>query len=295
MVSCAVAEAAAERDEGGPGMRVVVDDGVGLEVVVRGTGPTLVLVHGFGGVKEDFADHLDALSTRFRVVLFDHRGHGESDAPEDPAGYTLDRLATDTLAVIEAVGAERVSLLGHSMGGMVVRRVVLGAPERVHALVLMDTSPGPVPGIDGEILELGAEIATNDGMAELKRVMDAFQPLDTPAYQRVLAERPDYKEFNDRKWESLSAVMWATLARAIRDQPDQLADLAALSVPTLVMVGEQDEPFLVPSRRTAATIPGAQLVVIPDAGHSPQFENPAAWRETLVRFLDAQLRESPAA
>ena len=131
-----------------------------------------------------------------------------------------------------------------------------------------------MPGIDGEILELGAEIATNDGMAELKRVMDAFQPLDTPAYQRVLAERPDYQEFNDRKWESLSAVMWATLARAIRDQPDQLADLAALTVPTLVMVGEQDEPFLAPSRRTAATIPGAQLVVIPDAGHSPQFENP---------------------
>lgn len=275
-------------------MRVVVDDGVGLEVVVRGTGPTLLLVHGFGGAKEDFADHLDSLATRFRVVVFDHRGHGESDAPDDPADYTLDRLATDTLAVIEAVGAERVSLLGHSMGGMVVRRVVLRAPERVHALVLMDTAPGPIPGIDGELLELGAEIAINDGMAELKRVMDAFQPLGTPAYERILAERPDYQEFNERKWEMLSPVMWATLVRAIRDQPDQLPELATLSAPTLVMVGEQDEPFLAPSRATAATIPGAELVVIPDAGHSPQFENPAAWLDALERFLDARLRESPA-
>jgi 3-oxoadipate enol-lactonase len=246
-------------------------------------------------VKEDFTDHLDALAARNRVVIFDHRGHGESDAPDDPAGYTLDRLATDTLAVIDAVGAETVTLLGHSMGGMVVRRVVLRAPERVDALVLMDTAPGPVPGIDGELLELGAEIATNDGMAELKRVMDAFQPLGTPAYEKLLAARPDYQEFNDRKWASLSAVMWATLARAIRDQPDELAALAGVSVPTLVLVGEQDEPFLAPSHATAAAIPGAELVVLPDAGHSPQFENPILWRATLERFLDAQQRESPAA
>jgi pimeloyl-ACP methyl ester carboxylesterase len=276
-------------------MRVVVDDGVGLEVVERGTGPALVLVHGFGGAKEDFADHVDALATRFHVVTFDHRGHGESDAPEDPASYSLDRLATDTLAVIDAVGAEQALLLGHSMGGMVVRRVVLRAPDRADALVLMDTSPGPVPGMDGEILELGCEIAVTDGMDELKRVMDAFAPLNTPAYERLLAERPGYQEFNDRKWATLSMVMWTTLIREIRDQPDQLADLAAVSVPTLVIVGEQDEPFVGVSRKMAATIPGAELVVVPDAGHSPQFENPSAWLAALERFLDAAQRESPAA
>jgi pimeloyl-ACP methyl ester carboxylesterase len=181
------------------------------------------------------------------------------------------------------------------MGGMAVRRVVLRAPERVEALVLMDTSPGPVPGIDGEILEIGCAIATGDGMAELKRVMDAFQPLSTPAYERLLAERPDYQEFNDRKWEALSPVMWATLAREIRDQPEQLADLARVTAPTLVMVGEQDEPFVGVSHAMAGTIPGAELAVIPDAGHSPQFENPAAWLAALEGFLDAARRESPAA
>jgi pimeloyl-ACP methyl ester carboxylesterase len=276
-------------------MRVVVDDGVELEVVVRGSGPTLVLVHGFGGAKEDFADHLDPLSSRFEVVTFDHRGHGESDAPDDPAAYTLDRLAADTLAVIDAVGAERAMLLGHSMGGMTVRRVVLRAPERVDALVLMDTSPGPVPDVDGEILEIGAQLALTDGMDELKRVMDAFQPLSTPAYERLLAHRPGYQDFCDQKWSTLSAVMWATLAREIRDQPEQLAELARVTVPTLVLVGEQDDPFLEVSGAMAATIPGARLVVIPDAGHSPQFENPTAWLAALEHFLDAAVRESPAA
>ncbi len=79
--------------------------------------------------------------------------------------------------------------------------------------------------------------------------------------------------------------MWATLARAIRDQDDELDAMAAIRVPTLVLVGEQDEPFLGPSRAMAARVPGARLVVIPDAGHSPQFENPAAWRAALEGFL----------
>jgi 3-oxoadipate enol-lactonase len=284
----------ATREEGG-GMRVVTDDGVGLEAVEQGSGPTLVLVHGFGGAKEDFADQVDALASRNHVVTFDHRGHGESDAPTDAASYSLNRLALDTMAVADAVGAEQFLLLGHSMGGMVARRLVLAHPQRVEALVLMDTSPGPVPGLDGELVELAAEVALTQGMTELKRLMDAFQPLATPAYERLMEERPGYQEFNDRKWAALSAVMWATLGREIRDQPDELAALGAVNRPTLVIVGAQDEPFVGVSRDMAETIPGAELVVIPDAGHSPQFENPAAWLRALERFLRAPVRESPAA
>ncbi len=276
-------------------MRVVTDDGVGLEVAERGTGPTLLLVHGFGGAKEDFADQVDALAARHHVVTFDHRGHGESDGPDDPASYSLHRLALDTLVVADGVGADRFRVLGHSMGGMVVRRLALTHPQRLDALVLMDTSPGPVPGIDGELLEMAAVIALGEGMGELKRIMDAFQPLGTPAYEKLMAEQPGYKEFNDRKWDALSAVMWATMGRAIRDQPDDLAALAGVRCPTLVIVGDQDVPFLGVSKDMADTIPGAELAVIPDAGHSPQFENPEAWLQALLGFLDAQLRQSPAA
>jgi pimeloyl-ACP methyl ester carboxylesterase len=276
-------------------MRVVTDDGVGLEVVEQGSGPTLLLVHGFGGAKEDFADQAGTLAERHHVVTFDHRGHGESDSPPDASSYTIDRLALDTIAVAGAVGADQFRLLGHSLGGMVARRVVLAHPQRVEALILMDTAPGPVPGLDGELIEMGCVIALNEGMDELKRIMDAFSPLGTPAYERILAERPGYQEFNDRKWASLSAVMWATLGREIRDQPDQLAAMAGVRCPTLVLVGEQDTPFLGVSRDMAETIPDADLVVIPNAGHSPQFENPDAWLRAIEGFLDVPRRESPAA
>ena len=103
-----------------------------------------MLVHGFGGAKEDFADHVPELARDHTVVVFDHRGHGESDKPDDLAAYSFDRLVADTLAVADAVGLDRFRLLGHSMGGMVARRVVLQHPERVEALILMDTAPGPI-------------------------------------------------------------------------------------------------------------------------------------------------------
>jgi pimeloyl-ACP methyl ester carboxylesterase len=275
-------------------MRVTTDDGVGLEVRVRGRGPGLVLVHGFGGAKEDFADHVDVLAERACVVTFDHRGHGESDAPTDPWAYSLDRLALDVVAVAAACGFESFRLLGHSMGGMVARRLVLSRPELIEALVLMDTSSGPVHGLDVDLLDAAADYALSDGKDALKELLDSAGALETPAYHRTLEQRPGYQEFQEAKWAALSVVMWATLAKEIAHQPDDLARLAGVQRPTLVLVGDQDRPFVADSRAMAEAIPCADLVVIPDAGHSPQFENPDAWAQALTGFLD-QLAEPASA
>jgi pimeloyl-ACP methyl ester carboxylesterase len=109
--------AGCEGNRGGKSMRITMDDGVELAVEVAGDGPGLLLVHGFGGAKEDFADHVAALAATHTVVVFDHRGHGASDKPADLAAYSLDRLRADTLAVADAVGLDGFRLLGHSMGG----------------------------------------------------------------------------------------------------------------------------------------------------------------------------------
>ncbi len=276
-------------------MRIVTDDGVGLEVEDRGRGPALVLVHGFGGAKEDFADHVEVLARDHRVIAFDLRGHGESDGPDDEARYSLDRFARDLENVVDALDLPTIRLLGHSMGGMVVRRFVSARPERVEALVLMDTSPGPVPGMDAELIDLGVQIAKEQGMDELKRVMDAFSPLGTPAYERTLIERPGYREFNDRKWETLSAAMYTKMLVEVRDQPDELDALRAVTCPTLVIVGVQDKPFAAVSEAMAGAIAGARCEVIPDAGHSPQFENPGIWLATLQGFLAEVDARTPAA
>jgi pimeloyl-ACP methyl ester carboxylesterase len=244
-------------------------------------------VHGFGGAKEDFADHVDALAVDHRVVVFDHRGHGESDAPDDPARYSLDRLAADAVAVADAAGLRELRLLGHSMGGMVARRLVLAHPDRLRALVLMDTSAGPPPGLDPELVAFGVEVVRTHGMVELKRLQDELDPLGSPSYRRVLAERPGFADYVARKWGALAPVMWQSMAHEIVHQPHQLDAMAAVACPTLVLVGDEDTVFLEPSRSLAATVPGAELVVIPGAGHSPQFEHPEAWYLALRGFLDS--------
>lgn len=275
-------------------MRVTMDDGVALEVTDNGSGPGLLLVHGFGGAKEDFADHVDALAARHRVVTFDHRGHGESDGPPHPAAYSLDRMAADVLGVAEAIGIDAFRLLGHSMGGMVARRVVLATPERIDALVLMDTSPGPIVGLDPDLAELAAGIMVDQGKDVLKPLLDEAGTLESPAHLRVLEERPELVDYEARNWQALSPVMWATMLRELVHQPDQLAMLAGVRCPTLVIVGEQDAPFVDVSRDMAATIPGAELVVVRDAGHSPQFENPVRWFEAVDGFL-LGVERAPAA
>jgi pimeloyl-ACP methyl ester carboxylesterase len=268
-------------------VRVTTDDGVGLSTLVAGPvqAPGLLLVHGIGGAKEDFADHVEVFAHDHRVVTFDHRGHGESDHPDDSEAYSLDRLAADVQAVVDATGLHDLRVLGHSMGGMVVRRFVLAAPEQVAAIVFMDTSAGPPPGLDRELVALGVQVARTQGLAVLKELSDELDLLGSPSYQRVLAERPGFREYADYKWNAQSPVMWARLVEEIVRQPDQLAELAALLVPVLGIVGDEDATFLQPMRDIVATVPGAELVVVPGAGHSPQFENPPIWQKAMEGFL----------
>jgi len=265
-----------------------MNDGVRLAVDVVGDGPGLLLVHGLGGAKEDFADHVATLAQDHTVVTFDHRGHGASDNPTDPAAYSFARLVDDTVAVADAAGLDHFRLLGHSMGGMVARKIALHEPTRIDALVMMDTSAGPVPGFDPTLVDIAVGVALSDGKAALKELLDLVNVLESPAHERVVAKRPGYREFEDRKWADMSEIMWATLLHELAYQADDLPAMAAsLHVPLLVLVGEQDEPFVIASHAMADAIAGTQLVVIADAGHSPQFENPHAWITALTRFLSA--------
>ena len=146
-------------------------------------------------------------------------------------------------------------------------------------------SAGPPPGLDPELVAVGAEVALTQGLAVLKELSDELDLLGSAAYQRVLAERPGFREYAEYKWSAQSPVMWATMVQEIFDQPDQLADLASIGVPVLGIVGEQDTGFLDPVREIVAAVSEAEFVVVPDAGHSPQFENPPVWWEAMEAFL----------
>jgi pimeloyl-ACP methyl ester carboxylesterase len=268
-------------------MRVTTDDGVGLATVAAGdpTSPGLLLLHGIGGAKEDFTHHFDALAERHRVVTFDHRGHGESDKPDDERAYSLDRMAADTACVAAALDLHDLRILGHSMGGMVMRRFLLAHPGQARAVVFMDTSAGRPPGADTELVAAASEVVRTGGLVALKQLSDELDLLGSEAYQRVLAERPGFREYAEYKWHAQSPVMWTTMMHEIVTQPDQLDLVRSLTAATLGIVGDQDTMFLAPVDDIVRAVAGARLVVVPDAGHSPQFENPDSWIASMLEFL----------
>ncbi|MFN8052530.1 MAG: alpha/beta hydrolase [Acidimicrobiales bacterium] len=262
--------------------------GVRLEALVAGAGGApLLLVHGFTGCKEDFADELDPLADLgYHVVAPDLRGHGDSDFPLDESEYSLEHFADDMFGLADALGWSRFDLLGHSMGGMIAQRMVLDRPERIGRLVLMDTHHGVLGDLDHDLIAIGVELARTQGLKVIQEILQmGADPLANPAYERICAERPGYREFAENKMLRASPVMYAAMLQVIADTPDRLDELASVSSPTLVQVGELDAAFVDASHRMAAVIEGASIVVHPDAGHCPQFENTESWRTSLHDFL----------
>ena len=271
------------------GERSVDIGSVHLTIAEEGVGGRpLMLVHGFTGAKEDFGDFLVPLAEHgWHVVAPDLRGHGASDKPTEETAYTLPVFAGDVLALADALGWNRFTLLGHSMGGMIAQHMLLGAPDRIEALILMDTAHGPLEGlIDAATIGRAIDVVRANGIEAWKQAQEANPALRTPADERVRAERPGYIEFGDRKTLASSPAMVASVLGQFATVDDRLELLAAHTTPTLVIVGEQDAPFIEPSERMANVMPGASLVVIPDGGHSPQFEAPDAWWGALCGFLD---------
>ena len=265
---------------------VAVGDGT-LSILEAGSGGRpLLLVHGFTGAKEDFGDWIDAFAAQgWWVVAPDLRGHGASHQPAEEDAYSLALFAAEVEALVDELGWDRFALLGHSMGGMIAQVLAIDRPARLTRLVLMDTHHGPLEGLDPEVVAIGMDVLRSQGLPALLELLDAMSAERAPADVRVRTTRPGYVEWNERKLASSSPAMYAAMATELVNRPDRLPDLARVAVPTRVVVGEQDQPFLEAARRMADTIEGADLVVIADAAHSPQFENPDAWWEAVSTFL----------
>jgi pimeloyl-ACP methyl ester carboxylesterase len=271
--------------------RAVAVNGVDLVVEESGRGErALVLVHGFTGSREDFRDHFDALAELGRTVIYDHRGHGESSNTGDAASYTFEQLVDDLRALLDALGIERCDLLGHSMGGMVALRFALAHPQRLASLLLMDTAARCPDGALRAPMAAAGRIARDDGMANLASLLRGRAAIDP---QRPQASRRFEEEIGSEvywarhrvRMTAMDPEAFAALGLLLVDQQPLTERLAEIGCPTLIIVGEEDRPFLAPSRELASGIAGAELVTIPAAAHSPQLENPIAWRRAVVGYL----------
>jgi pimeloyl-ACP methyl ester carboxylesterase len=271
--------------------RLVSLGNVQLSIAEAGAGQRrLLMVHGFTGAKEDFTPWLGRLAgLGWHTVAPDLRGHGASSKPAEESAYSFEVLADDVLGLADELGWDRFVLLGHSMGGMIAQFIARRAAPRLAGLILMDTTHGPLDTLDPELIEAACSIVREQGIGALADIMAEREgPLITPAHRRLLAGQSGYAEFNDRKLRTTAPGLYTAMARVFPVAADRLDSLRELpgTLPVLVIVGEQDKPFLAPSERMAAVIGRGSLAVIPDAGHCPQFENPEAWWQALTGYLD---------
>ena len=179
--------------------------------------------------------------------------------------------------------------LGHSLGGMVALRFALAHPGRVASLVLMDTSARPMAlPIPEPARAALAGLVRNQGVAALLPGMRQRPPVDVPPALRRTIEQMGadlFWERVQRKLEAMDPVAWTELLRVLADHPTAVDRLGEIRCPTLVMVGAEDAPFLGPADELERGIGAALRVTIPEAAHSPQLENPAAWSAAIHAHL----------
>lgn len=253
-----------------------------LHVEVDGAGPVVLLMHGLGGSARNWGPQVRALRHTHRVVRFDARGHGRSEAPADPDAYRPDAFVADVGRVLAQAGAARATLGGLSMGAGVALRFALAHPERVSALVLA-AFPGSRDGAGFASVALPFADAIERGGLEAagaEFVWGDDSRLDS-------AGRLVKQGFMEH---SPHAIMW-TLRNLVAAQPsvEELAPhLAGLRVPALVIVGARDRGSLEPSRKLAAALPDARLVIVRDAGHVVNLQAPEEFNAALREMLGAR-------
>ncbi len=238
-----------------------------------GSGPLIVFLHGVGSNRQTWRTQLKELSATHTAVAIDARGYGGSWTKPDTV--SMARFAADTAAVIEAVGGGQAHICGLSMGGIVALHLWRDHPQVVLSLVLADTwawHPVAAAGQDARL----AAIDAND-MASLARMR--MPAVYGPGAAPPLVQRgvETFASLDKSAYRAASAELWGVDMRRVA---------RSVTVPTLVLVGEHDTiapPHL--SRELAALIPGAQLAVIPRAGHLTNEENPTAFNEAVRTFL----------
>jgi pimeloyl-ACP methyl ester carboxylesterase len=244
-------------------------DGIKIHYEVHGSGPALLLTHGYSSTSAMWQGQIEALSKNHKLVLWDMRGHGQSDYPDDPAAYSEALTVGDMAALLDQVGAASAIVGGLSLGGYMSLAFYRALPARVRALLIIDTGPG-----------FKKDDARDAWNRRAHDTGDRFEREGLAVLKSLSRER---STVSHRDASGLARAARGMLtqrdARVIESLPD-------IKVPSLVVVGADDTPFLAASDYMAAKIPGAGKVVIPSAGHAVNIDQPQAFIEAVLPFLD---------
>jgi pimeloyl-ACP methyl ester carboxylesterase len=281
---------------------LTTDDGIKLFYEEVGSGIPVVFVHEFAGDRRSHELQMRYFGQRYRCIAYNARGYPPSDVPEDSERYSQERARDDIRAVLDALKIDKAHIVGLSMGGFATLHFGFTYPERARSLVVAGCGYGATPDKRGQFAEEAEAAAKNFEKLTMTKAAEGYALGPT----RVQFQNKDprgWREFVDHLAENSTEGAARTM-RGVQKRRPSLFDLVdkmkTISAPTLIMTGDEDWPCLEPAILMKRTIPTAALVVMPNAGHTINLEEPAAFNQHIADFfhtvdVDAWRKRDPRA
>ncbi len=272
--------------------RVPLDGGFSLNVERTGSGPSLVLLHGFTGSAMSWGPLAEMLAARFTVFAVDIVGHGASSKPDDLDRYAIERAARDVGTAVASFGFRRGSWLGYSMGGRLALFVAATVPSAVERLALIGASPGLA---DAEARE--ARRASDEALADrieregVEAFVDYWESLPLFASQARLPAGMRRAIRRGRLANDAHGLANSLRGMGTGAQPALHDQLSSIEAPALLLTGSLDTKFAAIAEEVAAAMPNARARSVPAAGHAAHIEKPAYCVRTITAFLQEGERE----
>jgi pimeloyl-ACP methyl ester carboxylesterase len=266
---------------------VTAHDGVELYYEEVGAGLPIVFVHEFAGDHRSYEPQMRHFARRYRCVAFNARGYPPSGVPAQPKSYSQDQARDDILAILDGLALAQAHIVGISMGGFATLHFGLKYPGRARSIVVAGCGYGADPGRRGQFQE------------EAEAAARRFETLDLQESARAYALGPtrvQYQNKDPRGWEEFratlaehSALGSALTLRGVQKLRPSLYDLIPamrqMTVPTLIMSGDEDDPCIEASLMMKRTIPSAALAILPRTGHGLNLEEPLAFNACITDFF----------
>jgi pimeloyl-ACP methyl ester carboxylesterase len=266
---------------------LTADDGVKLYYEEVGSGIPIIFVHEFAGDIRSYELQIRYFGQRYRCIVYNARGYPPSDVPLDGDKYSQERARDDVRAVLDALKIDKAHIVGLSMGGFAALHFGFSYPDRARSLVVAGCGYGAAPDKRMQFATEAAAVANQFEQETMAKAAEAYALGPT----RVQFQNKDprgWREFATQLAEHSPAGSARTM-RGVQARRPSLFDLVdqmgTMTVPTLIMTGDEDWPCLEPALLMKRSIPTAALVVMPNAGHTINLEDPAAFNQHIANFF----------